>query len=200
MLCGTFLLVVGSHGEQSLFLLHHDEVRIFVENLQHRMTEFVVMLFPAHLHFHARLEGIVVLRLDVVVHHNHAVGQQSLHTCAADACHLLYEELHQFRRFGDRIDRISGGSPRKGTPAVCISSCHFVYRNLGLVISWVNTVRSTAVQAYHILHVVRVGEHVDRLYGGYLIFAVEQLEVACLWLDCSLRRRYASARRPESRR
>ena len=119
------------------------------------MAELVLVLFTAHLHLHARLQGKVVLRLDVVVHQHHAVGQQGFYARAADAVHLLHKELHQFRRFIDRIDCIFGCGTRDRASAVVarVVSCHFV---------------------------MRVREHVDRLYGSHLVLAVEQLEVACL--------------------
>ena len=128
VLCGAFLLVVGSHGQQSFLLLHHDEIGILVENLQHGVAELVLVLFTAHLHLHARLQGKVVLRLDVVVHQHHAVGQQGFYARAADAVHLLHKELHQFRRFIDRIDCIFGCGTRDRASAVVarVISCHFV--------------------------------------------------------------------------
>ena len=101
---------------------------ILVENFQHGVAELVLVLFTAYLHLHARLQGKVVLRLDVVVHQHHAVGQQGFYARTADAVHLLHKELHQFRRFIDRIDCIFGCGTRNRASAVVarVISCHFV--------------------------------------------------------------------------
>ena len=76
MLGGTFLYMVGSNREQSFLLFYHDDVSIFVHQLQHWVLEFVIVLCLADLYFHARFQGKVVLGGDDIVYQYNSVGKQ----------------------------------------------------------------------------------------------------------------------------
>ena len=125
MLGRTLFLFLCCNGKKSFFLFHYDQIGIFVQDLQHRMTELMLVAVFADLYLHARSQREVVLSLDIVIDQHYAVGQQSLYTCTAHPCHFLHQELHQFGRFCHIINCILCGGTCSGTSAGRIAiSCH----------------------------------------------------------------------------
>ena len=75
VLGGTFLHMVGSNGKKALFLLHHDDISILIDELQHIVSEFVVVLGLADLYLHTGFQGEVVLGGDGIVYQYYPIGE-----------------------------------------------------------------------------------------------------------------------------
>ena len=89
----------GSHTEDAHVLFNHDDVAVFINNLDVSALEnLLVLLGLAYAHLHARFQSIVELGDGLAIHLDSSTLQRLLHLGLAGTLYVLHQPLQQLRR------------------------------------------------------------------------------------------------------